>query len=114
MSDHQRSTSHNRIVMQIIVLYSLLSLVTSVVGATPNLRDLFVSEAWDLFWVVGPPANLLYGASYCWMYIVGTCVWGGCVAVFYCTKQRLLRVFTFVLAIVSWCMFGFMVYGPAI
>jgi len=68
----------------------------------------------NFFWMLGPPANLIYGLNYLLPFLIGTVV-VGVVAYGMVRTQGLSRRLLLLLAVLLlWSLFGFIVYAPTV
>lgn len=73
------------------------------------LRDLI-----NFLWILGPPANLVYGSKYLLPFIIGTVVVGVAVDAIVRARTTWVRSLLLLALALTWLLFGFVAYAPGV
>ena len=65
-----------------------------------------------LFWLLGPPANLVHGANFLLPFLAGTAIVGGLAVGAYKSKSPSTRSACRMGLIITWVLSGCLVYAP--
>jgi hypothetical protein len=89
-----------------IVLYGVLSFACAVIPLAAQRRML------GLLWMLGPPANLIYGTRYVKPFLVGTVVTAVLFSGVVHSRGPVPRIYFLMALLVAWIVFGFIAYAP--
>jgi len=64
------------------------------------------------FWLLGPPANLVYGTKFLPPFVVGTVVVAGLLFCVARARSSIVKGVCGVGLVMAWALFGFIVYAP--
>jgi len=92
--------------------YLISTLLWVLVGVVPTLSEPLLRK--DFLWVFGPPIILLHGAPAWWLYFLGSLFCGGLLLAASFARPRFLRLPAAALAVILWCVFGWLVYAPMV
>lgn len=67
---------------------------------------------WPYLWLLGPAANLVYGASYLWPFAVGSVAVGAGLYVLYRGRRLVTNALAISGVLLVWALFGVLVYAP--
>lgn len=65
---------------------------------------------WNLLWLLGPPANLIYRFNWMIAYIFGTAICLPCIGLALTSKRLWVKIIFSVVSIIAWSFFGFFSY----
>lgn len=100
-------------VVVIVVGYFVLSTACLATTTVPQLLVLAQSNT-GLLWLLGPPALLIYGKSFLWLYAIGSTAVGALVwGAFAVGRWSVWSVVLGTLALFLWLGMGLLVYVPA-
>ena len=63
-------------------------------------------------WLLGPPANLVYGTDFLWPFAIGTIVVAGLLFGIARFESPGVRIACGSALVIAWAVFGFIVYAP--
>jgi hypothetical protein len=90
--------------------YTILSIISLAVGGLWGSEG-HIFEL-NFLWVFGPPVNLLHGAPYSWVFLMGTLVCGACALAAYRSRRWWTKGIIALGGIVAWFTVGALVYAP--